>query len=244
MNYLVDLDGTLLLGNGTGAGAREFVGEITRRGCGFRVMTNSIAAPHAVSDRLRKSGLDIPETLILNPIAAINGFLSGRGIRSAFIVGSAAEADQINVPHETETPEILILLDFEKQNCAYAELQRIFAFVQRGVPAIAASGSPWYLRDGIKHLDTGAFVRLLEGASGTPVRVFGKPSEEYFAEGIRALGVPARDITVVGDDWSTDISGGARSGCRTALITAGKYRTGDEAQCPPDLLISSLAELL
>jgi HAD superfamily hydrolase (TIGR01450 family) len=244
MKYLVDLDGTLLLENGPAVGAVAFVAELVRRNCDFRVMTNSIRSPRAISERLQNAGMAIPETRILNPIAAINGFLSDCGIRSAWIVGSAAEVAQVNAAQETEHPELLILLDFEKENCAYAELQRVFALLQRGVPAIAASGSPWYLRDGHKRLDTGAFVRLLESATGMPIRIFGKPSGEYFAEGIRALGGSAQDITVVGDDWSTDIAGGSHARCRTTLVATGKYRAGDEARCPPDRLVATLAELL
>jgi putative hydrolase of the HAD superfamily len=47
---------------------------------------------------------------------------------------------------------------------------------------------------------------------------FSKPQPEIFAAAIRALGVPAGEILMVGDNPRDDVEAGARAGLKTLLI--------------------------
>jgi len=244
MKLLIDVDGTLLQGGSMGPDAQAFLRAVLEGGLEYLLATNSIAEPSAVARRFLPWGLVVPPSQILNPIAAINAHLRSQGVHKAFVVGGPRDIAQVCVPHEPSTPEVVVLLDFEQGNGTYQDLQRIYEFLQNGVPILAASGSPHYLDGKIRRIDTGAFVALFESLRGAPIPLFGKPSPAYFREALRLLDCPASDLVVIGDDWSTDIVGANAVGCRSILVRSGKYQAGDELKGVPDRTVDRLLPLL
>ncbi len=244
MKFLIDLDGTLLDQTKPNLDAVQFIKELSHRNIAFRIMTNSIKSPAVIVNRLNAAGIAVAVDKILNPITAINSFLDKNGAKNVYIVGSDSEIVQMKTSHNDLDPEWIVLLDFEKKNITYEELQRIFVFIQKGVPVISASGSHFYFKDSKKYLDTGSFVRLFEIAAGVEIKILGKPSLEYFQAGLYSLQAESSDVTVIGDDWSTDILGADNAGCHSVLVRAGKYQPGDELKCNPSQVVSSLMEIL
>lgn len=243
MKYLIDLDGTLLDGNKANKDSVKFMGELQSRGTEFLIMTNSIASPRIIRERLDEVGISVDEGSILNPITAVNIYLKEKNIGRAFIVGSKSEVEQVSVKHDKENPQAILLLDFEKENLSYDGLQNIFSLIQRQIPVISASGSTFYLRDGFQYLDTGSFVKLFESAGNIKIEILGKPSLEYFKAGMALLNEVSKNIMVIGDDWRTDINGAHGAGLTSVLIRSGKYKMGDEKKCSPQKTINRLMEL-
>jgi HAD superfamily hydrolase (TIGR01450 family) len=244
MKYLIDLDGTLLDHAKANLDAVPFIKKFQEDNIKFMIMTNSIKSPTIVVERLESVGIKVPKANILNPITAINIYLEKEEISRAYIVGSSLEIEQVSVQHETENPEMIILLDFEKCNIDYSELQKLYLLIQNNVPAIAASGSLYYLKDGIKQLDTGSFVKLLEQASNKDIIILGKPSIEYFSAGFSSLGAHPSGVTIIGDDYATDIIGAQNAGCKSVLLRSGKYKFGDENKCHPDRIANKLMDCM
>lgn len=243
MKYLIDLDGTILDGKKANRDSVQFINELQRQKTRFVIMTNSIKSPQSIWEKLHEAGISLPINCILNPITAINAFLKNKKILKSYIVGSQFEIEQIISKHEVNDPEIIILLDFEKNNITYAELQIVFSLIQKGISVIAASGSTFYLKNGINYLDTGSFVNLLETTGNIQVKIFGKPSPDYFCAGIALLDSKPSNITVVGDDWSTDINGATNAGCKSVLLKSGKYMSGDEDKCEPGRVVKNLMDI-
>lgn len=243
MKYLIDLDGTILDGKKANNDSVQFINELKRKKAQFVIMTNSIKSPQSIWEKLHAAGISLPINCILNPITAINAFLKNKTILKSYIVGSQFEIEQIVSKHEVTDPEIIILLDFEKNNITYAELQIVFSLIQKGISVIAASGSRFYLKNGINYLDTGSFVNLFETTGNIQVRIFGKPSLDYFCAGIALLDSEPSDITVIGDDWSTDIIGATNAECKSVLLKSGKYMSGDENKCEPGRVVKNLMDI-
>lgn len=243
IRFLIDLDGTLLEGNQPLPGAVEFLSRLRLSGSEFLVMTNSVMAPEKIAKRLENAGMPVPANRILNPISAIQSHIDRCGISRVHVVGGPEEKVQLRTDFDDENPELIALLDFEECDIGYSSLQHVFSLLNRDIPAVAASGSTWYRKDGVRVLDTGAFVRLFETAIGKTIPVFGKPNPFYFLAGVRMLGCLPAQITVIGDDYSTDIKGGHDVGCQTVLVRTGKYVQGDEQKCPADRCLDTLAEL-
>ena len=240
--FLLDLDGTLLSGDSEINDSKKFIENLQISNIDFLIMTNSIKSPYEIQKRLLDVGISIEESRILNPITAINSYLTTNSIKNAYVVGSKHEKDQVVARHDKVNPEIIILLDFEKNNINYNELQILYSFMQNKIPVIAASGSTYYLKSDMQYLDTGAFVKLLESAGSIKVDIFGKPSKFYFAEGRKLLNCDNDDIFVIGDDWRTDITGAVESGFNALLIKSGKYKLDDEKNNPKVKCIGSLLE--
>jgi len=244
LSYIIDIDGTLMDSDRPLDGAVEFIRRLNEDGADYLLMTNSIRTPEKQAERLTRAGLAVERGRILNPIAAINEYLARRGIERARIVGSEEEMEQVRAAHDDKDNEITILLDFEKGNKGYDDLQDVLGDIEKGVEVITASASPYYVRSGAKRIDTGAFVGLLEGVGGVSIRNFGKPSDAYFEAAGSILRSGKSDVFVIGDDWSTDIKGANDWGAKSILVKTGKYKVGDEERETPTALIESLLGML
>lgn len=246
MKYLIDLDGTILDGGLAVNHSAEFLARLHRDGTEFLIMTNSIRSPARIAERLNAAGINLDERRILNPIMAINRFIAEKGLRTAFVLGSKDEKAQlcVDTAGPDVKPELLVLLDFEKENVSYADLQTALGLIESGTETVAASYSDYYRKNGRRRLDTGAFVKLLEHASGKSIRILGKPAPEYFEIARKKLEAETGGVTVVGDDWSTDIAGAKAAGFSAVLVRSGKYVSGDESLGKPDKVVDDLMELL
>ncbi len=108
---------------------------------------------------------------------------------------------------------------------------------------VSASGSKYYLKNGIRHVDTGAFVSLFDALSDIPTLVLGKPSPGYFEIARSKLSCAADDLIVVGDDWSTDIAGALNFGANGILIRSGKCVDGDEKKLAGTVCVGNFSEI-
>ncbi len=242
-NYIIDIDGTLLEGNRELNHGSAFLKCLEGRGDRFLLATNSIKSPRMQARRFAEIGLSLEPDRFYSPVNCVNWYLGEMGYSRVLVVGSREERDQIGAEQSSDDPDLIILLDFEKEDVSYGELQRIADHMARGCPAVTASGSPYYFKSGKKQIDTGAFVRLLESVTERKIPVLGKPSPDYFRGARSLLCGPGEPVTVIGDDWQTDILGGREAGFSTVLVASGKYRPGDEEKGRPDLLVNDLLAL-
>ncbi len=114
-----------------------------------------------------------------------------------------------------------------------------------GAGLLALQKGRYFVDQGARHLDTGAFVQLLEYASGQQALVLGKPAPEFFQAAIEAVGFLPEEIAVVGDDVTTDIAGAKAMGLCAALVRTGKYQYQADTALPvqPDVTLDSVASV-
>ncbi|QEN04757.1 hypothetical protein EW093_08580 [Thiospirochaeta perfilievii] len=194
--------------------------------------------------RFNEIGLSISPEKIYSPIDSINQYIIKNNISNVMVVGSDDEICQIQANHTLVNPELIILLDFEKNNFGYNDLQVIINNLNNENRIISASGSPYYLKNGRKIIDTGAFVSLLESITDQKIEILGKPSSQYFQNAQRIFNENLKSITVIGDDWKTDIMGAKNVGYNSILMRSGKYKLGDEKLCNPDSVIDNFLTLI
>jgi len=126
MKFIIDLDGTLLNNDLPNIDSVEFISALQHRKTDFMIMTNSVCHPDIIINRLQNVGINVSVNSILNPIVSINSYLKSQNVKNAFIVGSDQEISQVCVDHEEDKPDIVLFLDFEKNNIDYNRLQKIF----------------------------------------------------------------------------------------------------------------------
>lgn len=243
MKYILDIDGTIIDGQTLNLDSKAFISSLERRHIDYLLMTNSVASPNRICERLLCAGIEIDPRRILNPIIAINEYIKIQEIARAFAVGGPEDLLQLEIISDEREPQIVVLIDFERNNATYETIQKVFCYIQRGIPMVSASGSKYYLKDGIRHVDTGAFVSLFDALSDKPILVLGKPSLGYFEVARSKLSCAPGDLIVVGDDWSTDITGALNFGANAILIRSGKYIEGDENKVAGTICVGNFSEI-
>ena len=91
----------------------------------------------------------------------------------------------------------------------------------------------------------GSILAALVAATDVQPYLAGKPSPDMYLMALDILGLPAQDTLAVGDRLDTDILGGQRAGCRTALVLSGVSTQADleNWEPKPDFTAADLDEL-
>lgn len=71
-----------------------------------------------------------------------------------------------------------------------------------------------------------------------------KPDPRIFSLGVKALGLPAADVTVVGDSFYKDILPARKAGCRTVWFKGEGWTAETYDETVPDKVITDLSQLL
>ena len=127
----------------------------------------------------------------------------------------------------------------------YDNLNKAFKTIGENTEILALQKGKYFYNDLGKNLDTGAFVSMMEYATGKTSKVLGKPSESFFHTLLQDLNLKPSDVLVIGDDISTDIVGANTIGSMGALVKTGKYK--DQVSLDvgtPDLVLDSVADLM
>jgi HAD superfamily hydrolase (TIGR01458 family) len=127
----------------------------------------------------------------------------------------------------------------------HEQLNEAFRLILDGAAFVAMHRNMYWRTAAGLELDTGAYVRALEEATGVEPVVLGKPSPDFFATGVNELGLDAGRVAMVGDDLHNDVLGAQHAGLRGVLVRTGKFRpevlvASDER---PDVVIDSFADL-
>lgn len=131
MKYIIDLDGTLMDSAKPNLDSVDFIKELERRKQEFVIMTNSVKSPVAIKKRLDHVGIDVDLKNIINPIVAMNIYMERHDYNKAYVVGSNLEKEQVKLLVDGQEPDIVLLLDFEKDDISYKEIQKIYDYMKR-----------------------------------------------------------------------------------------------------------------
>jgi len=236
---LVDLDGTLYVGDEPVEGAREAVGRFRASGIVVRYVTNTTRKPRRwVCEHLLSLGFEVEEAEVFTPARAAARMI---GDKSCFaLVDESLLEDLAGVTFTEDGPDYVLVGDLG-EGFTYDRLNTAFRLLVDDAELLALQKNRyWRTEDGLS-LDAGPFVAALEYASGQSATVVGKPEERFFRLALEEMGLEEDQVAMVGDDAETDVGGAQAAGLGGIQVKTGKYRPGVEGR--PDLLIESIAGL-
>jgi HAD superfamily hydrolase (TIGR01458 family) len=243
---VLDLEGTLHIGDRPIPGAAEAVAAMRERGVQCRFLTNtttrSIASLHA---RVTALGLAIGGGELLSAPQAAVQYLRRQGSpRCLLLLNDDVRADFAEFPQSETGPEVIVVGDIGARWDAEL-MQRLFGMMLAGARLVTLhKGRYWEAGDGLR-IDIGAFVAALEFASGQQATVIGKPSPELFRLALESMQLEAGEVAMVGDDVDSDVRAAQSLGMTGILVKTGKYRPelagGSGRQ--PDAVLDSVRQL-
>jgi HAD superfamily hydrolase (TIGR01458 family) len=245
---LLDIDGVLHVGERPLPGAIEALAELRGIAGGVRLLTNTTSRSRAaIGERLRRQGFGVGDQEVLTPAALALAHCRERGhqrvdlLVSDSLLEDLAELEQA-APGERAGAVVL----GELGDSVSAELlNRAFRRLIDGAELLALGHNRYWRREDGLALDVGAYSAALEyGAQVEPV-VLGKPSPDFFAAALAALGAEPAQAVMVGDDVEADVGGGLAAGIASVLVRTGKYEPAHVAASgvEPTATIDSIADL-
>jgi HAD superfamily hydrolase (TIGR01458 family) len=246
---LFDMDGVVYNSESLIEGAPETLAWLRERGIPHMFVTNTTSRGRGVLvEKLRRFGISAAADDILTPCVAAKEFMGESGPVALFVPekshGEFAGMELLQ--EDRESGARWVVVGDLGEGWSFRALNRAFRLLQStpGAELIALGMTRfWQAADGLR-LDTAPYVAALECATGRRAIVMGKPAAAFFEAAVRRLGVPKKDVLMIGDDVRVDVGGAQQAGLQAALVKTGKYRAGDlDGPVKPDYVLDSIAGL-
>ncbi len=246
--FLMDMDGTIYLGNRRLPGAREWISLLEDHHISYYFLTNNSSRSRVeYAQKLNQMGLSIPEERIFTSGEATAIYLSKHySGASLYVVGTPALMNEF-IRHGfslTKSEPDVAVLGFDT-TLTYEKLHKLCDLVVEGKPYIATHpdiNCP--TEDGFKP-DIGAMIELVAASTGRrPDVIVGKPHQPIVDALAEKTGLPLEAHCMIGDRLYTDIALG-RWGIITVLVLSGETKIADMAgsEYKPDLTVQDIAEM-
>jgi HAD superfamily hydrolase (TIGR01450 family) len=239
-HLLLDLDGTVWIGDEPLPGAIEAVAALREAGKAVLFLTNDVRlAPEAFVRKLWRLGFQASLGEVLTVGAALQFWLAqGERRGSAYVVGSQALVDHVAeagfriVNGTTFAPRADIVVVGGHDQFAFEELKIATQAVLRGAQLIGATRDATFpMPDGMWP-GTGAVLAAIETAAGRPADyVVGKPQPAMYEAARDRLGDGR--LLAVGDRLDADVEGARRAGVNAALVLTGVATRADAEAADP-----------
>lgn len=247
--FLLDMDGTLNLGDAPLPGAVDFVRKLTCTGRHFVYLTNnSSRAGKDYVNRMQSMGFPCgPENVCTAGQATALYLLETWPGRPVHLIGTAAfrrELEHYGIP-VAYGEDSLVVAGFDRE-LNYDKLEKAVHLLRRGAPFVAANPDWVCPMPGDEALpDCGSICALLTAATGREPVYMGKPNRRMIDSMSEKFGVPNDRICCVGDRLYTDIAAAQNAGAVSALVLSGETKRETLSASPvrPDYVFDDVRAL-
>ena len=259
--FIFDMDGTLALGDRANhgltplPGAAEMLAWVRERGLPYLVFTNGTnRSPAHFAQVLRGSGLDVPDDQMMTPASSAVVMFTRRGYKRVMVLGGDGLAGPLRaagievVPPVEPTGADAVLVGWFRE-FTMSHLEAACEAVWSGAALYSASETPFFAAAGGRALGTSrAISAMIRSITGCRLTVTGKPSLDALRAAAARLGVPTRDLVVVGDDPLLEVPMAHRGHALAVAVQTGLAGPDAYDRLPPakrpHLHLRGVSELL
>jgi len=249
--YLLDMDGTIYLGDELIPGAKEFLKEIREKGKSYIFLTNNSSKnKEAYIEKLTKLGIDAElEDIFTSGDATIYYLKKHTTYKNIFLLGTpslekAFTDAGFNVFTKRSESVECVVLGFDT-TLTYEKLWAACDYV-RELPYVATHPDFNCPLEGGKFMpDIGAMIAFIKAATDKEPTVIGKPKDHMLNAILDTYGLAKEDVAMVGDRLYTDIKMGYDLGVKSVLVLSGEttMEDYDKSEIKADFIFDSVKEL-
>lgn len=248
--FLLDMDGTLYLGDEVFDGAIEFVHKIHESGRKYIYLTNnSSRAGTDYVTRLNRLGFPCKKENVFTAGMATALYLKENfKDKAVFVLGTRAFKNELlsyGVKiSDKEATAVCVGFDTE---LVYKDLETAVHFLRKGAAFIAANPDlVCPMPKGEALPDCGSICTLLSAASGRDPLYIGKPNRNMVDIISEMTGMENSRIACVGDRLYTDVAVAQNAGAVSVLVLSGETTEKMLADCEkkPDYVFSDVKEMI
>ena len=249
--WLLDLDGTVYLGEQLIPGAAEAIAALRSAGRRVAFLSNKpLQTRDDYAAKLTRLGVPAAADDVIN-----SSLVLARHLRAldpgapVYVIGeppmrAEMAAHGFEVRNDERVRWVVIAFD---RTFTYAKLNTALQAVRGGARLIATNPDRTCPVEGGEIPDCAGMIAAVEAVTDTKVEtIVGKPSPIILEVALRALGCVAHESVIVGDRVETDIAMGKQLGLATILVLSGVTRSDDPriAALAPDHVLRSVRELI
>jgi len=224
--YILDLDGTVYLGDELLPEAREALAELKSRASVVYLTNKPLSLPANYAEKLTHLGVQTSAEEVVSSTDALLLYLKDHAPNARlFVVGEppliglleSAGYEVTEDPHKIE----VVVVSFDR-TFDYRKLKIACDAVNAGARLVATNPDAHCPSPDGGLPDCAAMLAAIEASTGAWAEaIVGKPSQHMVAVLLEKLGVPAKDTLLVGDRLSTDVRMANEAGMASALVLTG-----------------------
>jgi HAD superfamily hydrolase (TIGR01450 family) len=259
--FVFDLDGTLVLGDPSNHGLTPLPGAIAitewlrERGLPFVVFTNGTSRPPAAyAESLAAVGFRLDAAAMLTPVSSAIETFQRTGVRRVLVLGGAGLSEPLRAAgFDVLQPEgrpscDAVLIGWYREFTMDA-LEAACHAVWQGARVYSASQALFFATKAGRTLGTSrAIAAMLKDLTGCRIHLVGKPALTALQCAARRLGLPMRQLAVVGDDPALEVPMAHRGRALAIAVGTGLGAADSYLDLPaaaqPHLLVQGVDELL
>lgn len=244
----LDMDGTIYMGDQIFPWTLEFLSGLEERGIRRLFLTNnSSRSAESYVQKLSAMGIAAEQSDIYTSGDATIDYLKAQGVRKLFLMGTPSLEDSFTKAgfELTESSAEMVVMGYDK-TLTYEKLNCAYQLIRSGVPWCATHPDLLCPTPEGFDIDLGAMMQALVAATDVQPKVIGKPHAEMTGPLLQRLGIPTRQVAIMGDRLYTDIKTGLNGDLLSILVLSGEATRADitTSGVEPHLVLEKNSDLL
>lgn len=243
---IFDIDGVLEYQGNVYPGAIETIQTLRERDIQLRFLTNSTLKSHrSAAEKLHSKGFRIYAEEVITASYATALYLRKLDPHSIWLMLEREGREEFtDFTLDSNNPEYIVIGDY-RDNFNFSNLNKALRLLLSGARLIGMSSEEIDASLGEPELNVGAWVKMLEQASGVPAVYIGKPSRFVFEITLASLGLRKEAVIMVGDRVASDVVGAREAGVRSILIRSGEFQPHHlDGSIQPDYIVDSIQDIM
>ncbi|WP_188454015.1 TIGR01457 family HAD-type hydrolase [Virgibacillus oceani] len=222
--YLIDLDGTMYLGNERIDAAAEFVAALHKKNIPYMFLTNNSSKTQSqISEKLNKMEIiSTPDHVFTSSMATAKYIKHNKENAKCYMIGEKGLADALEkeglIVTEENCDYVVIGID---RDVNYEKLATACLAIRNGAEFISTNGDIAIPTERGLVPGNGAITSAITVSTGIEPTFVGKPETIIMDEAMNTLGLDKEKILMVGDNYNTDILAGINTGVDTLMVFTG-----------------------
>ena len=251
--FLLDMDGTIYLGNNLFKDTISFLNKIKEIGGMYLFLTNnSSKSSEAYVKKLRSLGIETKsDDYLTSTDVTISYILSKHPGKKFYSVGTTSFNNQLisaGIPVTTEVEDdIFGVILSNDQELTFKKLDDASRILTEKDAVYIATNPDWVCPTEYGYVpDCGSFADILKRATGKSPLFIGKPEPEMIFASLKKFGYEKEDAVMVGDRLYTDIASGFNAGIDTVFVLSGEGTIEDlaKSEIKPTYVMDSISNIL
>lgn len=247
--FILDMDGTIYLGNDLFPYTHKFLDKVKETGRDYYFFTNNSSRDlDAYITKLKNMDINITEKQMMVSTDVILQYLSEHHPGTKlYVVGTPSllrAFEKVGWVLDDQEPDVVIL-GFDT-TLTYEKLEKICTFIRHGKTYYGINPDLNCPIEGGEFIpDCGSIARCIESSTGVFPEFFGKPSHRTLDYIQKTTGLAGDQIAIVGDRMYTDIAVADGSDVVSILVLSGETKKEEVPDNPiqPDIMIENIGVL-
>lgn len=251
--YLLDMDGTIYLGDQLIDGADIFLDKIKSSGKRYIFLTNNSSKNKSTYvEKLKRLGIKASQNEVFTSGEATTIYLKKikKGAK-IFLLGTKALEEEFEdagfkLIKEKDKDVDFVVLGFDT-TLTYEKLWIACDYIASGVKYVATHPDFVCPLEGGKYMpDAGSMIAFIKATTGKEPIVVGKPNRHIVDAILEKYSLKKEELVIIGDRLYTDIRTGIDNGIDTILVMSGETDKHllETTEYVPNYVVDSVKDLI